>query len=87
MPQAGMTAALRAAGRLCMKGQATLIRKLALGAVCILLAAGFTLLLKEVLDTQEPEQALPILEVRCKMCIRDRLQSAHTAGRPSFQQE
>ncbi|MFR9214680.1 MAG: hypothetical protein ACLVKK_00340 [Ruthenibacterium sp.] len=48
-----------------MKGQATLIRKLALGAVCILLAAGFTLLLKEVLDTQEPEQALPILEVRC----------------------
>ena len=33
-----------------MKGQATLIRKLVLGAVCILLAAGLTLLLKEVLE-------------------------------------
>ena len=48
-----------------MKGHAMLIRKLVIGAVCILLAAGLTLVLKEVLDTQEPEQALPILEVRC----------------------
>ena len=46
-----------------MKGHAMLIRKLVIGAVCILLAAGLTLVLKEVLDTQEPEQALPILEV------------------------
>ena len=48
-----------------MKGHAMLIRKLVIGAVCILLAAGLTLVLKEVLDTQDPEQALPILEVRC----------------------
>ena len=48
-----------------MKGHAMLIRKLVIGAICILLAAGLTLVLKEVLDTQDPEQALPILEVRC----------------------
>ena len=40
-----------------MKGHAMLIRKLVIGAVCILLAAGLTLVLKEVLDTQEPERA------------------------------
>lgn len=42
-----------------------MVRKLLIGAVCILVAAGLTLLLKEVLDTKDPEQALPILEVRC----------------------
>ena len=55
-----------------MKGQATLIRKLVLGAVCILLAAGLTLLLKEVLDTQEPEQAL--------QAVRHRKQVRHRMG-------
>ena len=37
-----MTAAVCAAGRFCMKGHAMLIRKLVIGAICILLAAGLT---------------------------------------------
>ncbi len=39
------------------------IRKLVLGAILIALCAGITLLIKEALDTQDPESALPIITI------------------------
>lgn len=41
------------------------IRKVLIGAVLIALSAAVTLALKEALDTQNPESALPILTVSC----------------------
>lgn len=41
------------------------IRKVLIGAVLIAISAALTMALKETLDTQNPENALPILTVSC----------------------
>ena len=48
-----------------MKMPKIFIRKVIIGAVLIALSAAVTLTLKEWLDTQNPEYALPILTVSC----------------------
>lgn len=55
----------RAEGGVGMKQPATVLKKLLLGAVLITLSACLTMLIKESLDTQDPEAALPILTVTC----------------------
>ncbi|MEG0167809.1 MAG: hypothetical protein RSD01_04360 [Ruthenibacterium sp.] len=46
-----------------MKTPKLLIRKILLGMVLIAIAAGITVFIKESLDTQDPESALPIIRV------------------------
>ncbi len=46
-----------------MKLRTVFIRKLILGAVLIAISAGITLFIKESLDTQDPEAALPIITI------------------------
>lgn len=46
-----------------MKLPKVFFRKLIIGAVLLALATGMTVLLKESLDTQDPESALPIITV------------------------
>ncbi|MEG2286481.1 MAG: hypothetical protein RSC00_01115 [Ruthenibacterium sp.] len=47
-----------------MKGRKLVVRKVLLGIVLVLLAAGITVFIKESLDTQDPESALPLITVR-----------------------
>ncbi len=46
-----------------MKTRRRLIRKIVLATVLILLCAAVTVVLKETLDTQDPEAALPIITI------------------------
>ena len=46
-----------------MKISRIALRKLVVGAVLLLVAAAITMFIKESLDTQNPESALPILTV------------------------
>ncbi len=46
-----------------MKNSRIALRKLVVGAVLLLVAAAITMFIKESLDTQNPESALPILTV------------------------
>ena len=46
-----------------MKISRLALRKLLLGAVLLLVAAAITMFIKESLDTQNPESALPILTI------------------------
>ena len=41
------------------------VRKVIIGAVLIALSAVITMMIKEALDTQNPESSLPILTVTC----------------------
>lgn len=48
-----------------MKQPATVLKRVLLGAVLIALSACLSMVIKESLDTQDPESALPILTVTC----------------------
>ena len=48
-----------------MKTPKIFFKKLLLGIVLLVAAALVSLLIKEALDTQDPETALPIIDVRC----------------------
>lgn len=48
-----------------MKMPKIFIRKILIGAVLIALSAAVTMMIKETLDTQDPEASLPILTVTC----------------------
>lgn len=48
-----------------MKLKKQFFRKLLIGAVLILVSAGITMLIKESLDTKDPESSLPIISITC----------------------
>lgn len=60
-----------------MKLPIIFFRKLIVGMLLVITAAGLTVVIKESLDTKDPESALPIITIRC---ADTELQGVYRAG-------